>query len=78
LFDREISVQVTGNGPCAGSHIVRLNESNDAVIVFRSAEEEFPKECLDEVRNERNEDSPPLRGQVLTKRFPGLQMGRIL
>lgn len=58
LFDREISVQVTGNGPCAGSHIVRLNESNDAVIVFRSAEEEFPKECLDEVRNERNEDSP--------------------
>ena len=56
LFNREIRVENSGAGPCGKSQLVTLSGSDGTVTVFRSGEEEFPKECLDEVRAERNED----------------------
>ena len=56
LFDREIHVDHAGAGPCGNSQLATLSGSVGTVTVFRSGEEEFPQECLSEVRTERNED----------------------
>jgi len=56
LFDQEIRVEVEGAGPCSRAQLVKLSGSDRTVTVLRSGEEEFPQECLEEVRAERNED----------------------
>jgi hypothetical protein len=56
LFDHEIRVEVEGAGPCARAQLVKLSGADRTVTVLRSGEEEFPPECLEEVRAERNED----------------------
>jgi len=56
LFDQEIRVEDLGPGPCPRSQIVKPSESGQAVTVLRSEEVDFPPECLEEVRAERNED----------------------
>lgn len=56
LFDSEIQVENAGPGPCSNSQFVNLNGLEGRAIIFRSHEEPFPQDCLDEVRAERNED----------------------
>jgi len=54
LPGHEAGVEWTGQGPCTDSQRARL--SGRECIVFRSAQEEFPPECLAEIRLERGED----------------------
>ena len=56
LFDQEIEVAVEDAGPCNRAQLAKLSGSDRIVTVLRSGEEEFPPECLEEVRAERTEE----------------------
>jgi hypothetical protein len=65
-----------GPGPVAGSEKIRLTgrEQHD-VVVFASAEEPFPQEAIDEIRQERDVEDlhlPPCRVELVVG-LPGVQ-----
>jgi hypothetical protein len=61
LSDKEIRIENVGPGPCGSSEQVKLSGLESSAVVFRSEVQQFPQDCLDEIRAERNEeiDFPP-------------------
>ncbi|HOV87851.1 MAG TPA: hypothetical protein PLM79_15940, partial [Syntrophobacteraceae bacterium] len=66
---RVVHKEIVGPGPVSFSERIRLlNEQESELLCFRSAPEQFPRECLEEIREERGSqelDLPPCAVQII-------------
>ncbi len=77
LDAKELAIETQQPGPCTGASMVRLSGQQDDVLVLRSPAEDFPLECLEEIRQERGAFDLQLPPCDVVVVFHGDETGRL-